>query len=122
MAGVWIAAAVALTPIALASGESFTAIPARNWPWIVALAIVPGIGHVMVNWAHRFVDASVSSVITILNAPVAAIAALVILRQLLSAVQIACGSVAVVAIALVARGRRTRAGNVVDPVGTAGGE
>src|SRR5580658_1586058 len=118
MAGVWIAAAVALTPVALASGESFTAVPARNWPWIVALAIVPGVGHVMVNWAHRFVDASVSSVITILNAPVAAIAALVILRQLLSAVQIACGSVAVVAIALVARGRPTRAGNVTDPVGT----
>jgi drug/metabolite transporter (DMT)-like permease len=122
MAGVWIAAAVALTPVALASGESFTAIPARNWPWIVALAIVPGVGHLMVNWAHRFVDASVSSVISILNAPVAAVAALVILRQLLSPVQIACGSVAVIAIALVARGRRTRPGRVVGPVGTASGE
>ena len=42
----------------------------------MALAIVPGVGHVMVNWAHRYVDASVSSVITILNAPVAAVAAL----------------------------------------------
>ncbi len=120
MAGVWIAAAVALTPVALASGESFTAIPARSWPWIVALAIVPGVGHVMVNWAHRYVDASVSSVITILNAPVAAVAALIILRQLLSPVQIGCGSVAVIAIALVARGRRTRAGNVAEPVGTEG--
>jgi drug/metabolite transporter (DMT)-like permease len=120
MAGVWIAAAVAATPVALASGESFTAIPARNWPWIVALAVVPGVGHVLVNWAHRFVDASVSSVITILNAPVAAVAALVILRQLLSPVQIACGSVAVIAIALVARGRRPRPGNAVDPVGAPG--
>jgi drug/metabolite transporter (DMT)-like permease len=122
MAGVWIAAAVACTPVALASGESFTAIPARNWPWIVALAVVPGVGHVMVNWAHRFVDASVSSVITILNAPVAAAAALVILRQLLSPVQIACGSVAVVAIALVARGRRPRPASVVEPASTAVGE
>jgi drug/metabolite transporter (DMT)-like permease len=122
MAGVWIAAAVALTPIALVSGESFTAIPARNWLWIVALAIVPGVGHVMVNWAHRFVDASVSSVITILNAPVAAVAALVILRQLLSPLQIGCGSVAVIAIALVARGRRPPPGDVADPVGAAGAE
>jgi drug/metabolite transporter (DMT)-like permease len=122
MAGVWIAAAVALTPIALASGESFTAIPARNWPWIVALAVVPGVGHVMVNWAHRYVDASVSSVITILNAPVAAVAALIILRQLLSPLQIACGSVAVIAIALVARGRAPRREAIVDPVGPVGGE
>jgi drug/metabolite transporter (DMT)-like permease len=116
MAGVWLSAAVALTPVALASGESFTAIPARNWPWIVALAVVPGTGHVMINWAHRFVDASVSSVIAIFNAPVAAVAALVLLRQSLSLFQIACGCLAVVAIALVARGRPRAAQDTADPV------
>ncbi len=116
MTGVWISAAIALTPIALASGESFTAIPASSWPWIVALAIVPGTGHVMMNWAHRFVDASVSSVIAILNAPVAAAAALVILGQALSPFQIACGSAAVIAIALVAKGRPRSVEAAVDPV------
>jgi drug/metabolite transporter (DMT)-like permease len=116
MAGVWISAAIALTPIALLSGESFTAVPARNWPWIIALAIVPGVGHVMMNWGHRFVDASVSSVIALLNAPVAAVAALVILRQALSLFQVVCGSVAVVAIALVAKGRSRHPGDGIDPV------
>ena len=32
MTGVWVVAAIAITPLALASGESFTAIPARSWP------------------------------------------------------------------------------------------
>lgn len=116
MSGVWITAAIAITPIAIASGESFTATSAGNWPWIVALAIVPGIGHVMMNWGHRFVDASVSSVIAILNAPVAAVAALAILGQALSLFQIACGSVAVVAIALVAKGRSRSLEDAIDPV------
>jgi drug/metabolite transporter (DMT)-like permease len=117
MCGVWLSAAIAITPVALASGESFTAIPARDWGWIVALAVVPGVGHVLMNWGHRFVDASVSSVIAILNAPVAAVAALIILGQALSLFQIACGSVAVIAIALVARGRPRTVENAPDPVG-----
>jgi drug/metabolite transporter (DMT)-like permease len=116
MSGVWITAAIALTPIAFASGESFTAMPTGSWPWIVALAIVPGVGHVMMNWGHRFVDASVSAVIAILNAPVAAVAALVILGQALSLFQIACGSVAVIAIALVAKGRSRSLEDAIDPV------
>ena len=116
MSGVWISAAIALTPIALASGEPFTVTPVGDWPWIVALAIVPGIGHVMMNWGHRFVDASVSSVIAILNAPVAAVAAFVILGQALSLFQVACGSVAVVAIAVVAKGRSRPLEDAIDPV------
>ena len=119
MSGLWLAAAIAITPIALASGESFVAIPAGDWPWIVALAVVPGVGHVLMNWGHRFVDASVSAVIGILNAPVAAVAALVILGQALSLFQICCGLVAIIAIALVAKGRPRPIQNAVDPVGLA---
>jgi drug/metabolite transporter (DMT)-like permease len=117
MSGVWLTAAIAITPVALPSGESFVAIPGRDWPWIVSLAVVPGVGHVLINWGHRFVEASVSAVIGILNAPVAALAALVILNQALSLLQILCGVVAVVAIALVARGRPRQAEEAVDPVG-----
>lgn len=119
MAGVWLTAAIAITPITLASRESLVAIPGREWPWIVALAIVPGVGHVLMNWGHRFVDASVSAVIGILNAPVAAVAALIILGQALSLFQIFCGVVAVVAIALVAKGRPTPATDSIDPIGLA---
>jgi drug/metabolite transporter (DMT)-like permease len=116
MFGVWLSAAAAVTPAALISGESFAVPPGRNWLWIIALAVVPGVGHVMMNWGHRFVDAAVSAVISILNAPVAAVAALVILGQGLSAFQIGCGVVAVVAIGLVARGRPGRSEEAGDPV------
>lgn len=116
MFGVWLSAAVAVTPAALISGESFAVSPGSDWPWIIALAVVPGVGHVLVNWGHRFVDASVSAVISILNAPVAAVAALVILGQALSAFQIGCGVVAVAAIGLVARGRPGRPGDTDGPV------
>jgi drug/metabolite transporter (DMT)-like permease len=116
MTGVWVIAAIAITPLALASGESFTAIPAKSWPWIGALAIVPGTGHVLMNWGHRFVDASVSALIGILNAPVAAVAALLILQQPLSPFQVGCGLVAVAAIALVARGRPAGVSAATDPV------
>jgi drug/metabolite transporter (DMT)-like permease len=119
MSGVWLTAAIAITPVALASGESFVTIPGKDWPWIVALAVVPGVGHVLINWGHRFVEASVSAVIGILNAPVAALAALAILNQTLSLLQILCGVVAVVTIALVARGRPKQAEEVAGPLGLA---
>jgi drug/metabolite transporter (DMT)-like permease len=118
MAGVWLVAAIGITPVALAARESFAASP-DEWPWIVALAVVPGVGHVLMNWGHRFVDASVSAVIGILNAPVAAVAALIILGQALSLLQILCGVVAVTAIALVAKGRSRTAAEAIDPVGLA---
>jgi drug/metabolite transporter (DMT)-like permease len=58
------------------------------------------------NWAHRYVDASVSSVIGSSNPIVAALAAVVILGQPLTAVQVACGLVAIMAIAIVAMRHR----------------
>jgi drug/metabolite transporter (DMT)-like permease len=118
MSGVWLVAAIGITPVALFARESFAATPGE-WPWIVALGVVPGVGHVLMNWGHRFVAASVSAVIAILNAPVAAVAAAIILGQALSAIQILCGVVAVTAIALVAKGRPKTAEEAVDPVGVA---
>ena len=117
MAGVWITAAIAITPLALISGESLGVVTATSWLWIVALAVVPGFGHLLMTWGHRFVDASVSSVISISNAAVAAVAALVILGQPLSLIQICSGAVAMGAIALVARGRRKPLAAGVDPIG-----
>jgi drug/metabolite transporter (DMT)-like permease len=116
MLGVWLSAAAAVTPAALISGESFAVPFGRDWLWIIALAVVPGVGHVLMNWGHRFVDAAVSAVISILNAPVAAVAALVILGQELSVFQIGCGVVAVVAIGLVARGRPGQRQDAGEPV------
>jgi drug/metabolite transporter (DMT)-like permease len=105
-AGVTIAAAVIVTPIVLLSGQSLGRVEVGDWSWIGLLAIVPGGGHLLMNWAHRYVDASVSSAISCLSPLVAALAALVILDQPLSAVQVGGLLVGLAAIAVVAARHR----------------
>jgi drug/metabolite transporter (DMT)-like permease len=95
-----------MVPIVLLSGQSLARVKAGDWLWISLLAIVPGSAHLMMNWAHRYVDASISSVIGSSNPIVAAVAALVILGQPLTAVQVSGGLVGLVAIAVVASRHR----------------
>jgi len=105
-AGVTIVAALTMVPIVLLSGQSLARVKAADWLWISLLAVVPGSAHLMMNWAHRYVDASISSVIGSSNPIVAAAAALVILGQPLTAIQVGGGLVGLVAITVVARRHR----------------
>jgi drug/metabolite transporter (DMT)-like permease len=104
--GVTVVAAVAITPIVLMSGQSIVRVASGDWFWIVLLAIVPGGGHLLMNWAHRYVVASVTSVIGCLAPLVAAVSAWVILGQRLSAFQ--CGGllIGLTSIAVVAARQR----------------
>jgi drug/metabolite transporter (DMT)-like permease len=113
-AGVTLVAAVVMTPIVLLSGQSLGRVQAGDWLWIALLAIVPGGAHLAMNWAHRYVDASVSSVIGSSNPIVAAAAAVVILGQSVTIVQIACGLVALVAISVVATRHRHPAESILE--------
>jgi len=99
---VTIVAAMALTLIVLTSGQSLARVESGDWLWISLLAVVPGAAHLSMNWAHRYVDASVSSVIGSSNPVVAAVAAVVILGQPLTVVQVVCGLAGIAAIAIVA--------------------
>jgi drug/metabolite transporter (DMT)-like permease len=105
-AGVTIVAAITVTPIVLVSGQSLGRVQAGDWLWLSLLALVPGSAHLLMNWAHRYVDASVSSVIGSSNPIFAAVAALVILGQPLTAVQVCGGLVGITAIAAVAMRHR----------------
>jgi drug/metabolite transporter (DMT)-like permease len=100
--GVMLVAALAMTPITLLSGQHLGPISRADWLWIVLLAAVPGSGHLLFNFAHRFVDVSVSSVVSAGNPIVASVLALIVLGEPLDAVQVAGGIVAVFAIAAVA--------------------
>jgi drug/metabolite transporter (DMT)-like permease len=112
--GVMLVAAVAMTPIALLSGQRLVPVHHADWFWLALLALVPGGGHLLFNFAHRFVDVSVSSVVSAGNPIVASVLALLVLREPLDAVQVAGGIVAVLAIAAVAHsaGDPARAGSV----------
>jgi drug/metabolite transporter (DMT)-like permease len=103
---VTVVAAVTLTLVVAVSGQSLARVEAGDWLWISLLAVVPGGAHLVMNWAHRYVDASVSSVIGSSNPIVAAVAAMVILAQPLTWVQVCCGLAGIVAIAIVAARHR----------------
>src|ERR1035438_7307260 len=62
-ASVAIMAALTVTPIVVLARQSLGHVKAGDWLWIGLLAIVPGSGNLVMNWAHRYVDASVSSAI-----------------------------------------------------------
>ena len=110
-AGVTITAAVTITPIVLLSEQSLGRVEAGDWLWIVLLAIVPGGAHLVMNWAHRYVEASVSSAISCLSPLVAAVAAMVVLGQPLTVVQVGGVLVGLAAIAVVAARH-------IEPVGS----
>jgi drug/metabolite transporter (DMT)-like permease len=105
-AGVMFFAAVCSTPIVLLSGQSLTRVHASDWLWIALLTIVPGSGHLIMNWAHRFVDASISSAISCLSPLVAALVAIPILGQDLSWAQVCGVLVGLSAISVVAARNR----------------
>jgi drug/metabolite transporter (DMT)-like permease len=102
-AGVMLVAAVAMVPVTLLSREHLTAGTPEDWLWLGLLALLPGGAHLLSNWAHRFVDISVSSVIVSINPVIAAGAAAVILHQSLDAWQTGGGLVAIVGVVMVAR-------------------
>lgn len=105
-AGVTIMAAAVITPVVLLSGQSLGHVRAGDWTWIVLLAVVPGAGHLIMNWAHRYVDASISSILGCLSPLVAAVAAIPILDQSLSVSQVMGVLVGLGAIAAVAARHR----------------
>jgi len=114
-AAVTVAAAVALTPVLFIAGESPAHVKAGAWIWFVLLAVVPGSGHVLLNWAHRFVDVSLSSVIVAANPIVAVIGAVALLNQHVRATQVIGGAVALGAIGLIVWHSRLPASSPLEP-------
>jgi drug/metabolite transporter (DMT)-like permease len=104
--GVTIMSAIVVTPIVFISGQSLSQVKVDDWTWIILLAVVPGSGHLIMNWAHRYVDASVSSILGCLSPLVAAVAAIPILGQSLTVSQIVGVLVGLAAIAAVAARHR----------------
>lgn len=97
-----IIAAIVVTPLVFMSGQSLGQVKVGDWLWIGLLVTVPGGGHLVMNWAHRFVDASVSSVIACVSPLVAGIAAKFILGQTLTPVQLIGVLLGLSAIAVIA--------------------
>jgi drug/metabolite transporter (DMT)-like permease len=112
MASVTVVAALTVTPIALLSGEGLSQIGglrAVDWVLLAVFVAVAQGGHLMVAWAHAHVDISVSSLSLLAEPAVGAVAALLILGEPLTWLQVLGGLVVIGSIGAVMR-RAIRAG------------
>jgi drug/metabolite transporter (DMT)-like permease len=104
MSGVVIWAAIAVTPWALltSSAEDYRAINGWDWLWLALIIVFTGgLGHIVMAWVHRYVEASRSSLFLLSMNIVAIIAAWVIHDEPLTVVQILGGAVVFTAVAAV---------------------
>jgi drug/metabolite transporter (DMT)-like permease len=100
IAGVFIIAAVLITPLALVWGSSFTSFSADEWGYVVALAVVVGCtGHGLMTWAQKHVNVGIASVIILGTTVVTAVGGWIFFDQALSGAQVFAGVVVLITIA-----------------------
>lgn len=99
-------AALTVTPIAALSGH--THVPQGiDWLWMGIIVFGTGVGsHILINWAHPYVDVSVSSLMMLAVPVVAGVAAWVLLGESMTALQIVGTLITIAAMVAVVRERR----------------
>ena len=101
------AAALALLPVALLSGDRLWGYSGETWLWLAAIAVGPQImGHTVFNWALRYVEASVISGTVLAEPVLAAVLAWLVLSEKPGSATILGGVIVLAGILLLLRGRR----------------
>lgn len=109
MASVMLVSATLMTVFAVVSGQGLTPPQPVDWAWIWLVTLVPGmLGHLMVAWSHRHVEAWLGSLITQCQPIVGSLAAWWILDERLTTAVIVGGAMvlASTAVVLVRQGSR----------------
>jgi len=104
MSGVVLWAAIAVTPWALitSSKADYQAIGGWDWLWLALIIVFTGgLGHIVMAWVHRYVEASRSSLFLLTMNVVAIVAAWIIHDEPLTATQILGGVVVFAAVGAV---------------------
>jgi drug/metabolite transporter (DMT)-like permease len=107
MTTVTLVATLVVTPIALFAGDGVVGLRTTDWFWLGLFVASAQGGHLLLAWAHRQVDVTVSSLIVLAETPISAVAALLVLGEPLTALQVVAGLVAVAAVGVVVRGATT---------------
>jgi drug/metabolite transporter (DMT)-like permease len=98
-AAMTIVAAVVVTPVALTAGPS--TLTMHDWStvgWVLVMVCIPGGGHLLMNWAHRYAPIMLTSLATLGVPLVATAGAALVLGEPITLVQ--SGGMAAVLIAL----------------------
>jgi drug/metabolite transporter (DMT)-like permease len=99
MAGTMLWAGLTLTPIMLVADQPVMPTGGSEWARLAAIALVPGIGHLMINYAHRSVALVVIGLLQLLMPIGATILALWFLDQSVTGYQFVGMAVVIVALA-----------------------
>ncbi len=119
MAGVMVIAAVLFTPYALLTSDDLGAIHGTGWLWILFIVLVPGAGgHVVMGWAHKYVDVKISSLMTLGVPVVSAVAAWWWLGEGMSVGQLIGGAIVLAALSVIVVRHRNldQAEDVPEPI------
>ena len=107
-------------PWALISSDDLLAPTAKDWVLLTLMMLIPGTtGHYMMTWAQRYLDTTVSSLITLLGPVISTSLAFVFLDQNVSTVQILGGVVVLLGLGGVILSTNSARTTKSDTVGTA---
>jgi drug/metabolite transporter (DMT)-like permease len=117
IATVMLVAAVCVTLAAAVSGVSLAPPKGIDWVWVISIAIFPGaIGHLLLAWSHRHVEAWLASLISQCVPVVGSVAAWLLLDEPLTPLIVIGGLVVLAATAVVVvRVARREAGDAAEP-------
>ncbi len=109
MAVVMAAASVVMTPMALLAGQGLSGIDARELLWLGVFVVGASTGHLLLVWAHAHVDVSVTSLLMLVQPVTASVAALAVLGEPLTVLEVVGALVVVGSLAAIV-GRAARVG------------
>jgi drug/metabolite transporter (DMT)-like permease len=107
MATVTVVAALVMTPVALLSGSRLGGLRVQDWLWLAVFVVAAQGGHLLLAWAHRQVDATVSSLLLLGEPPITAAAAFVFLGEAVTWLMAVGGLIAIGSLGVIVR-RATR--------------
>jgi drug/metabolite transporter (DMT)-like permease len=109
--GMTTVAGIVVLAACLATGQDLLAPTGWDWVIFLFLAILPGtLGHVLMNWAHRHTSAFVMSVMLLAVPVIASLGAVLFLDEALHPIQIAGGTIVLLAIGSIIRSTTAEAG------------
>ena len=117
MTVVFLVAGLLVTPLALLAGQPLVGLERADLVLLAVFVVGASAAHVLLSWAHASVDVSVSSLLTLFQPVVAAVAALLVLGEPITPLAAAGGAVVIGALAAIVR-RAARVGEAeeVPPV------
>ena len=120
LTGICLTNVVVAIPWALIASDDLLSPTRTDWLLLVLMMLIPGTtGHYLMTWAQRYLDTTVSSLITLLGPVISTALAFVFLDQSVSAVQVISGIVVLLGLGGVILSTSSTRTTKSDTVGTA---